>query len=445
MKPPSRGRKAGMEIPATGDADTLSFGRADQPAATRLRSALMLVGAGYLFLTLCDYREGIANLALRFLLKDQLHLTATQLAGFFAITKLAWYCKPLAGLLADNVRLFGTRRKGYLVAFSAVAGGLWLVLPWAHSTYSLMLWLVVAINFALMIVHTTLGGMLVEAGQTLGATGRISAVRSGVESLGWLLTGLVSGWVAMHLLHYGFLLNAALMLVLTVLFARTLRENGSGPDKPRLTLAHFRELFRHRTLWTAAGFWMLIKFSPGFGTPLFYYQSEILGFTPQHIGYLGFVSAAAGLLGSLFYMRICRRIALHRLLWLGIGLHAASSLAYFAYRSMGPAVAIEALYGLCTALAFMPIFDLLARATPRQFAALGYALIFSLGSLSVSGSDLIGSWIYDRLGHSFAGMIWLNSGSSAAVLLAIPFLPRLLTAHRDGEGPEPETAAPPAR
>ncbi len=425
-------------------AGDLSFGREDQPAAARLRSAMMLVGTGYLFLTLCDYREGIASLALRFLLKDHLHLTATQLAGFFAITKLAWYCKPFAGLLVDNVRLFGTRRKGYLVVFSTVAGALWLVLPLAHNSYGFMLWLVVAINFALMTVHTTLGGMLVEVGQTLGATGRISAVRSGTESLGWLLTGLVGGWIAIHLLHYGFLINAALMIVLAVVFSKMLREKKSGPagpDKPKWTLAHFKELFRHRTLWTAAGFWVLIKFSPGFGTPLFYYQSETLGFTPQYIGYLGFVSAAAGLLGSLFYMRICRQIALSRLLWLGASLHAASALAFFAYRSMGPALAIEALYGLCTALAFMPIFDLLARATPKNFAALGYALIFSLGSLSVSGSDLLGSWIFELFDHSFAGMILLNSGSSAVVLLVIPFLPRMLTAHRDGEGPAMETTA----
>ncbi len=420
------------------DVSGLSFGREDQPESARLRSAMVLVGAGYLFLTLCDYREGISNLALRYLLKDHLRLTATQLAGFFVITKLAWYCKPFAGLLVDNVRLFGTRRKGYLVTFSALAGGLWFALTFAHGTYAAMLWLVLAINFALMMVHTTLGGMLVEVGQALRATGRISAVRSGVESFGWLLAGLVSGWIAARLLHQGFLINAALMFALTALFAKALRENNVGQaatDGPRLTLAQFKELFRHRTLWTAAGFWMLIRFSPGFGTPLFYFQTETLGFTPQYIGYLGFISAATGLGGSLFYMQICRRIALSKLLWMGVSLHAASSLAYFAYRSMSSAIAIEASYGLCTALAFMPIFDLLARATPKKFAALGYALIFSLGSLSVSGSDLMGSWIYEKLGHSFAGMILLNSGTSAMVLLVIPFLPRMLVVQRDGDRP----------
>lgn len=440
-------RKAGSETLTANGATGLSFGREDQPEAARLRSALFLVGAGYLFLTLCDYREGVANLALRYLLKDHLHLTATQLAGFFFVTKLAWYCKPFAGLLVDNVRFFGTRRKGYLVAFSVLTGGLWFALTFAHSTYVSMLWLVLAINFAVMIVHTTLGGMLVEAGQALSATGRISAVRSGTESFGWLLTGLVGGLIAVHLLHYGFLINATLMIVLAVIFTKMLRENNdrpAGPDKPKWTRSQFKELFQHRTLWTAAGFWVLIRFSPGFGTPLFYFQSETLGFTPQYIGYLGFVSAAAGLLGSLFYMQICRRLALGKLLWLGVSLHAASSLAYFAYRSFGSALAIEALYGLCTALAFMPIFDLLARATPKKIAAFGYALIFSLGSLSVSGSDLMGSWIYEKLGHSFAGMILLNSGTSALVLLAIPFLPRLLVVHRDGDRPLKESTAPAA-
>jgi hypothetical protein len=46
------------------------------------------------------------------------------------------------------------------------------------------------------------------------------------------------------------------------------------------------------------------------------------------------------------------------------------------------------------------------------------------------------------LGHNFSGMILLNSGSSALVLLAVPFLPRMLVAHRDGEDPAMENNPP---
>lgn len=406
------------------------------PDAARLRPALLLLGAGYFFLTLCDSREGIANLALRYLLKDELRLTATQMAAFFVVIKLAWYCKPLAGLVTDNVRLGGTRRKGYLVVFSLVAAALWGALVFTPHAYGPLLAVVVAINFALMITHATLGGVLVEVGQAFRATGRVSAVRSGVESLGWLVTGLSAGWIAANLGHHGFWLTALLMALLALIFARSLREE-RGPAAGAATLASIvaqcRELARTPTLWTAAGFWVLVKFSPGFGTPLFYHQSETLRFTPQHVGYLGFASAIAGLLGSVVYLRLCRRVALSRLLWIGVSLHAVAALAYFAYGSLGAALVIEATYGLCTALALMPIFDLLARATPKASAALGYALIFSLGSLSVSGSDLVGSWLYERLDRSFTGMILLNSGTSALVLLAIPFLPRALVASRDGE------------
>lgn len=411
---------------------------APQPDAARLRSALWLVGVGYLFLTLCDYREGIANLALRYLLKDELHLTAAQLAAFFAVTKLAWYCKPFAGLLTDNVLLFGTRRKGYLVTFALVSAALWLALAFTPGSYTAILCSVVAINFALMITHTTLGGSLVETGQALHATGRMSAVRSGSESFGWLVTGLVAGWVAVQLREKGFLLNAALMLVLAMIFARTNPEPKAAPTvvaPSPWTATHFRRLFQHRTLWVAAGFWMLIKFSPGFGTPLFFYQSETLRLPPQVIGYLGFAAAAAGLAGSVGYLRLCRRLPLGRLLAFGAALHAISALAYFGYGSIPAAFAIEATYGLCSALAFMPIFDLVARATPKDFAAFGYALIFSLGSISVSFSDLLGSWLYEQTARSFTAMILLNASSSTVVLLVIPFLPRELVVQRDGEPP----------
>jgi hypothetical protein len=57
---------------------------------------------------------------------------------------------------------------------------------------------------------------------------------------------------------------------------------------------------------------------------------------------------------------------------------------------------------------------------------------------------LAGSRHYEKLDHSFVGMIMLNSGTSAFALLVIPFLPRMLVAHRDGESPPIESKAPSA-
>ena len=61
----------------------------------------------------------LLDLPIRRLLKDELWVSETQMAMFFGIGALAWYVKPLAGLLVDSIALFGTHRRYYLI-FSAL-------------------------------------------------------------------------------------------------------------------------------------------------------------------------------------------------------------------------------------------------------------------------------------------------------------------------------------
>ena len=82
---------------------------------SQFRRVMMLVGIGYLFFVFSNPGDGIMGLAMKAILKDQLHLEPTKIAAFSVIASMAWYFKPLAGLLTDNFPLLGTRRKGYLV------------------------------------------------------------------------------------------------------------------------------------------------------------------------------------------------------------------------------------------------------------------------------------------------------------------------------------------
>ena len=131
---------------------------------------MMLVGIGYLFFSFSYPRDGIMGLAIKAILKDQLHLEPTKIAAFSVIASMAWYFKPLAGLLTDNFPLLGTRRKGYLVVSALLAGILWIVLAIIPTSYGSMLTLLVIINIGLVIGQTTLGGLLVQYGQEYKAT-----------------------------------------------------------------------------------------------------------------------------------------------------------------------------------------------------------------------------------------------------------------------------------
>src|SRR5205814_625363 len=104
--------------------------------AVGLRAFALLVGAGWLSTNL---GYSIADLPLKFLLKDQLLLTPAAVSAFFAISQFTNYIKPLAGILTDALPFLGTRRRHYLLFSLAICGLMWLVLPFVPRTYGLLL------------------------------------------------------------------------------------------------------------------------------------------------------------------------------------------------------------------------------------------------------------------------------------------------------------------
>ena len=67
---------------------------------------MLVIAAGTVSTSLAQ--PDLLDLPIRRLLKDELRVSESQMAMLFGIGGLAWYLKPLAGLLVDNVALFGT-------------------------------------------------------------------------------------------------------------------------------------------------------------------------------------------------------------------------------------------------------------------------------------------------------------------------------------------------
>ena len=406
-----------------------------EPNQSQMRRVMMLVGIGYLFFIFSDHRDGILRLAMKTILKDQLHLDPTKMASFFAIASMAWYFKPLAGLLTDNFPLLGTRRKGYLVAASLLAGIFWIILAFTPTSYGSMLALLVILNIGLVIGQTTLGGMLVQYGQEYKATGQMSSIRNAAENLGVLLSALVSGWIASNFIRPGMAIAGVLLFLLVGFFIKYHQEpkiTVPNTGAAKATLLQFKKLFTSKTMWIATAFWMLVRFTPGFQTPLYFHQTDHLKLSQEFIGVLTFINAGTALVGSFAYIYLCRKFPLRTLLYFGVTLSVISAFCFLGYNSQLGAILVESASGLGTGMAFLAILDLLARSTPKGCEALGYALIFSFGNISLQMSDVWGSSWFEQFGKSFTPMVWINSGTSALVLLAIPFLPKSLVAHTDG-------------
>ena len=405
-----------------------------------LRRYMTLVGWGLLVTTL-GQMVSLGDKPIRFLLMDQLGLSATQMATWLLVALLPWSLKPIAGLLSDVLPLFGTRRKYYLVFSSLLAGLLWFAMGLVPRTFYPLLATALVFNVMAVFASVVAGGLLVEGAQTHGATGRLSSLRLVVINLTFIIAGPVSGFLAGHWFGWTAITCGTLFLTMVPMTFLLLREapvagRFATPGAGLRALGH--QLNRHlpwnsKTLWIVGGLFFLIEVAPGLYTPLFYYQTKTLHFTPQFIGNLGVIYGSMGLLGSFIYPFICRRFRLRTLLTLAIICTVASNLTYLGYVSRNAAMIVEGAAGLGITLAQLPLFDLAARATAKGSEALAYSLMIACWNWGLSLSDVLGSWLFDTFNQTFMNLVWVNAGTTALVLIVVPFLPGHLVDRREGE------------
>lgn len=405
---------------------------AEEPPLPKMWPLALLISLGWLGTNL---GLAVADLPLRFTLKDNLHLSPQAISGFFALGASSNYIKPVAGVLTDTVPLFGTRRRHYLLLSLLGTGIFFILLSLVPHTYSSMLFTYFLLYITVVFTSTTLGGVMVEVGMKYNAAGRLTAQRIAMFRLGSLLGGPLGGALAYY--PFGLAMGAAsfLHLILVPLFYVFLPEAPTAKLDKRIWeqfVTQLGVLSRSKTLLSAAGMICLIAASPGFGTPLFFHQTDKLHFSKGFIGMLVLVSAATGLFATMFYYAACRRLNLRTLVAFSIVVHAAGTMLYLGYHSHTSALIITGLSGITGTLAMLPVYDLAARGTPRGSEALGYSVMMSVWNLTNALSDWTGSWLYGRFHLTFLHLVWLNAGTTALVLIVVPFLPAALMMQRDG-------------
>ena len=274
-----------------------------------LRRMFFLITAG-LFITTVGQTGVIGQLPFRFLFKNQFHFNAAQQANFFAIATFAWYLKPLAGLLCDSFPLLGTRRRSYLILSGTVAGLAWSLFAIAPRSYAVFFCLMVVLNGAMVIASTTIGGILVEAGQEGGATGRFASVRYAIDGVINIIVGPLGGWLAARAFGWTAGLGAIILFSLVPVTMILVKE----PRVARPNLAvwsaaavQFRLIVRSRTMWAAAALLLLVFMAPGFGIAMTYYQQDVLNFSTQFIGRLQALAGAGGIAATALYAYLDRK------------------------------------------------------------------------------------------------------------------------------------------
>jgi hypothetical protein len=131
------------------------------------------------------------------------------------------------------------------------------------------------------------------------------------------------------------------------------------------------------------------------------------------------------------------------MLLIGVATSAAGTLLYLFYSTWTRAIFIESQNGLFFSLAELALLDLAARATPKGCEGLGYSLMLSIRNVAGSGADIVGSHLADHK-WPFGSLVFLNAGTTAIVLLLLPFLPAALMRSKDRVATQPHKGRDPA-
>jgi len=396
----------------------------------------VVIGTG-IFVTGLGWPGLIGRLPFGLLLKNQLHMSPEKVAAFWAVGTLAWYFKPLFGLICDAWPLFGTRRRGYLLLGTVIATVGWAAFALLPLGYGVLMATMTALNVGLVVVSVATGGMQVEEGQRRAATGRLGAMRTALEGVMSLVAGPAGGVLAT--LAFGLTAlsggaTVALMLPVTLLLYREPRD--AAPDQAVWTraLQDLKRIVRSRPMWTTSLLLFFVYLAPGLQTPLLYYQQDVLKLDPRFMGILQLGGGAGVLAGAALYAWLCRRVPLRWSLRGGIVLSAGAALLYLTYRSATAALIIDTVVGLTGSLGTLPLYDLAARATPKGSESFGFALMMSVRNISLFAiSDPLGSMLYDRFHLGLGNLALINAGSTLAVLLLLPLLPGALIDSREGK------------
>jgi len=387
-----------------------------------------------IFATTLPQPQALGKLPLQFLLKNEVGVTREQMAAFFFTCGLAWYLKPFAGILTDAFPLFRTRRRHYLLISSVFAAASWIGMTFVPHRYGALLWGAMIVNLFMVMASTVTGAFLVESGQSLSATGRLTALRMFVYNFCTLVQGPLGGLMATLGFVWATGANAALVFSIFPIAYFFLRERPTAKFRSSEVFRNAGQqlitIVRSRNLWMALLFLALFYFAPGFSTPLFYKQTDELHFSKQAIGNLGIFTGFFGILAAVVYSQLIKRFQIRTLLLIGVATAAGGALLYLLYSTWRRAIFIESEYGFFFAFAEIALLDLSARVTPEGCEGLGYSLMLSIRNVAVFGADVVGSHLADHK-WSFANLVYLNAGTTAIVLLLLPFLPVALMRSKD--------------
>jgi len=341
-----------------------------------------------------------------------------------SITISAWLVKPVIGYVIDN--FFNKKIWIFLALLFDIISALFLGL--------LSLPLIILITMIILNSTNTafrdvaVDGIMCVEGKKYNATGKIQSIQWMSISAAGLLTGIGGGYIAEKWGYKGAFLSLIPIYILVGIPAFFYREDKVLENKAPTTLfLDLKKLFANKQLLIIGLFIFLYKYSPSFGTPLFFIQRDTFKWGKIWIGGLGTISTVFAIIGSLVYYKVSQKIKIKKWLYISVFLGALTSLSYLYYTPL-TAVIYDTLYSLIGMFIFLMVMDFMARSTIKGLEATSFALLCSFSNLALVTSNLSGAFFLPII-----GLKWLIVISSLTSFLCLFLINKIGTDSADIE------------
>ncbi len=383
--------------------------------------------------------SSIYNLPLSFMLKENLALTATQMAYFGAVTTIAWVIKPVWGFISDYFPILGYRRKSYLLLTSVVAFWAWVTLAFSGNYTVLTILTLITISYvAYAFQDVVTDGLMVEVSKPDNLTGKFQSIQWGAVYAASIITALASGYLTdlarnQHITYQHIFGITAIFPLITIFVVWYLVKepkiaSAQPVDKTNLNL--LKESFKHKDLWLLAFFLFFWNFSPSFGAPFFYYATDTLKFDGKFFGILGGIASASSLLGAILFNKYLSKIEIRKLLvaaiFIGIGA-TLFTLIYFVPQVINNLKIVKTIaiissvpLALISTIIFLSLLNLAAKISPLYAGGTVFAFLMSFYNLGIMGSSIFGGWLFQYTG--LIPLIIISAVFSFFTIFLLPYL-----------------------
>jgi hypothetical protein len=388
------------------------------------------------FVLLAYVTQGIAqhfclvSQPLEYCMLKIMHFNAAKVAALLSFLMVPWMIKPVFGILSDALPLAGFRRKSYLALFYGVAGFCYVGAATAHS----LNWLMAALfmtGLGMAAGTVIICGLTLEVGRPTGETRKFQAI----QAVGYYGANIVSfiagGYLCGHLEPGAALSTAAAIASLPCFITAAaswflLEEQRSITREPLLKglTAKFTRP-KVKSLFLVALFMCCWSFSPGFGTPLYFHQTNDLAFSQIFIGQLGAMLSFGMILGAFFFRHsMDKKMSTHKQARVAVMFGTISTLGYLFLGSPASAVALEVSRGFAEMIAILLVYGLAADVSPKDFESTTIAVLIAAYNIATQLGINIGANLYSYVfNDDFSLLIIVSALATSACWFLIPLLP----------------------